>query len=181
MANFFRDGNHYQSTLRCLWKWSQEPWETLNYNRHSNVHITETVLYSPIVGKGGNLTSQGFNYTHPSSHWKWLACSGIRKTRWYKKSSPWVTKTLQTQLCSVFHEEENIWEQIFMCSLFVHTWLHKNAPCKHWHANHSCSQTHLFSAGTSRLPAATFSVHWSVYTKFNTVKNKSLRLENRLQ
>lgn len=136
---------------------------------------------APLLEKGEISPSKDLTTLTTTSHWKWLACSGIRKPRWYKKSSPWVTKTLQTQLCSVFHEEENIWEQIFMCSPFVHTWLHKNAPCKHWHANHSCSQTRFFSAGTSRLPAATFSVHWSVYTKFNTVKNKSLRLENRLQ
>lgn len=64
MAKFFRDENHYQSTLHCQWKCSQEPWETLNYKRYSNVHITGPVLYSCIARKGGNLTSQGFNYTH---------------------------------------------------------------------------------------------------------------------
>lgn len=66
-AKFFRDENHYQSTLHCLWKCSQDPGEALVsiYNRHSHVHIIGTVLYSPTAGKGGcyHPTSQGFNYT----------------------------------------------------------------------------------------------------------------------
>lgn len=127
MAKFFRDENHYQFTLHCLWKCSQEPWETLvlNYNRHSIVHITGTVLHSPIVGKGGfyHPTSQGFNYTNHYQPLKITHLLSIRKTSWnynfwYKKPSPWAFPSDQ-RLCrlssALYSMGNKISESRFSC------------------------------------------------------------------
>lgn len=92
------------------------------------MHVTATVLYSPIIGKGGcyHPTSKGFNCTHHYQPLK-ITCSGIRKTRWYdnfwyNKSSPWTFPSAQKlyRLSSAVHSMRNkIAESRFSCVLHL--------------------------------------------------------------
>lgn len=90
-------------------------------------------FYSLAVGKGRcyHPTSQRDNYTRYYQplmarllgHERQLSITISVQRILSLDISKW-PKTLGAQLCSVFHEEQNIWEQIFTCSPFVHTQLH---------------------------------------------------------
>lgn len=124
------------------------------------------------------------------SHWKLLACLGIRKTRWYcnfwyNKSSPWAFASdqklyrLSSAPCSM---RNKISERRFSCvpHLSIHgsTKMHPantGLPIIHAHKHISFL---LAQAGYLQLP---FFLCIGQCIENLTLKNKSLRLENRLQ
>lgn len=145
------------------------------------MHIIGTALYSLTVGKAGcyHPTSQADNYTYYYQPLKTTHLLGHKRDNLvlqfrYKESFPGhfqVTKDSLYRLSSALYFMRNKISQSrfsHVPHLSIHSFT--DAPYKWQHANHSCLQTHFFSAGTRRLHAATSSVHWWVYRQFNTLK-----------
>ena len=125
------------------------------------------------VGKGGcyHPASQGDNYTHYHQPLKMTRLLGHKKDKLvlqfqYKESSPWTFPSdwrLDRLSSAPYFMRNKIPESRFspVPHLSIHSFT--RAPYRWWPASHSCLQTRFFSAGTSRLPAATFSALVSIW------------------
>lgn len=140
------------------------------------MHTIETA-YSPVVGKGGcyHHTAQGDNYTRYYQPLK-MTRLGIRNTSWYytfRIKDPFpghsqVTKDSRASaLLSISQGAKYPWADFRMFPICPYTASHTHTTSDGMPIIHACKH---ISAGTSRLHAATFSVHWWVYKKFNTIK-----------